>query len=124
MVTPSEFVCPISLTIMKTPVVTPCRHTFDREALTQWLRQNPTCPFDRQLLQIEGCADDQQLRKRIKKYLKDHPEENAQSQEGRNTVSLMQRVQERCERVFHSNSQVLSGGQTFQGSWLPQLYVL
>jgi len=37
--------CPILLTWMRRPVITPCGHTFDRDAIRQWFRSgHNTCP--------------------------------------------------------------------------------
>ena len=36
--------CPITQTWMSQPVITPCGHTFDREAIVTWLAGHHTCP--------------------------------------------------------------------------------
>jgi Mg-chelatase subunit ChlD len=41
---PEEFICPISQSIMVTPVTLSCGHTFDKSSLEKWLTTNETCP--------------------------------------------------------------------------------
>ncbi|XP_011046430.1 PREDICTED: E3 ubiquitin-protein ligase PUB22-like [Populus euphratica] len=52
---PSFFLCPISLQIMKDPVIVPTGITYDRESIEKWLfsGKNDTCPVTKQV--ISGC---------------------------------------------------------------------
>ncbi|KAF9680797.1 hypothetical protein SADUNF_Sadunf06G0158800 [Salix dunnii] len=52
---PSFFLCPISLQIMRDPVIVPTGITYDRESIEKWLfsGKNDTCPVTKQV--ISGC---------------------------------------------------------------------
>jgi hypothetical protein len=45
---PSEFLCPISLDVMRDPVLCEDGHTYERAVIIQWLATNPTSPTTRQ----------------------------------------------------------------------------
>jgi serine/threonine protein kinase len=47
-------VCPISLQPFQDPVVAEDGHTYEREAITEWIRLNGTSPITRQPLTIEA----------------------------------------------------------------------
>ena len=49
----SAFICPISEEVMKDPVITPYGHCYERESITQWLRNHQTDPLTNQPLSIE-----------------------------------------------------------------------
>ena len=52
-------ICPITQEPIKDPVFAPDFHTYERSALEQWLRTNPTSPMTRQPMRIED------LKKRV-----------------------------------------------------------
>ncbi len=41
---PDEYLCPITRNTMKEPVSLPCGHTFEKDALANWIRQKNECP--------------------------------------------------------------------------------
>lgn len=43
--------CPICQSIVDRPVITPCKHIFCKECVTQWFRRKPACPVCR-----AGCT--------------------------------------------------------------------
>jgi len=45
--------CPITQEPIKDPVFAPDFHTYERSALEQWLRTNPTSPMTRQPMRLE-----------------------------------------------------------------------
>jgi len=45
---PPEFKCPITLEIMRDPVILPDGHTYERVAVEAALRRNPVSPLTRQ----------------------------------------------------------------------------
>lgn len=97
---PGEFVCPISLEIMRHPVVTPCGHRFDEHSLSRWLSERGNCPLDRKPLTSEQVKKDGDLKKRIKKYLKVHPEEKVKSDESRGKEPLIKRISAMWQKLF------------------------
>ena len=46
-------VCPITQEPIKDPVLAPDFYTYERSALEQWLRTNPTSPMTRQPMRLE-----------------------------------------------------------------------
>ncbi len=49
--------CPISLAIMKDPVIDPCGHTFDRLWIHSALLKKQECPISRQPLRVHQLAE-------------------------------------------------------------------
>ena len=46
-------ICPITQEPIKDPVLAPDYHLYERSALEQWLRTNPTSPMTRQPMRLE-----------------------------------------------------------------------
>jgi hypothetical protein len=66
---PGEFVCPISLQIMKDPVMSKSGQNYDRDAILQWLnRGNVNCPLTRQPLKPSLLAPNNSLKRKIMKW--------------------------------------------------------
>jgi hypothetical protein len=65
---PNEFVCPINLTLMSDPVIGPDGHSYERRAITQWLRTNPHSPLTRQPMTIQSLQTNYSLRSAIERY--------------------------------------------------------
>jgi hypothetical protein len=73
--TPNEFVCPISLCVMKDPVVSKFGQNYDRQAILQWLKSGHySCPLTRQPLKPSFLVPNTNLKKNILKWKLDHPE--------------------------------------------------
>ncbi len=68
-IVPSEFICPITLEIMKHPVMTRYGHCFDRSALLTWMRLSDDaqceCPLTRKPLRISDIVNHHSLGFRI-----------------------------------------------------------
>jgi len=65
---PPEFTCPISMDLMKDPVITPDGMTFDREPLTEWVKRNHSHPITRELLSLDQIKPNYALRSLIESY--------------------------------------------------------
>lgn len=52
-----ELSCPITLNKIKVPLVTKCAHTFERQALLNWLQHSNNCPVCRTELNIIDYLD-------------------------------------------------------------------
>jgi U-box domain len=66
---PTEFVCPISLSIMKDPVVSRYGQSFERSAIIQWIgKGNETDPLTRRPLSLSDLISNHQLRMRIRRW--------------------------------------------------------
>ncbi len=48
---PQEWMCPITLQVMRDPVIGPDGHTYERSAISEWLAYNDTSPVTRQRMQ-------------------------------------------------------------------------
>lgn len=49
---PTDYICPISQTVMNKPVIDIYGHIYDEVSIIQWLRQNTTSPINRQPLSV------------------------------------------------------------------------
>jgi Mg-chelatase subunit ChlD len=68
MIVPDSFVCPITATIMEDPVVDPEGHSYEREAISEWLQSNSHSPITRKPLRLEQLAPNFALRDAIAEY--------------------------------------------------------
>jgi hypothetical protein len=67
---PAQFVCPISLELMKDPVMSKDGQNFDRHAILEWLnRGNMECPLTRQPLKPSNLIPNNSLKMSIKTWL-------------------------------------------------------
>lgn len=70
---PTAFLCPISMSLMTQPVVTPSGATFDRAALLDWIRQTHTDPLSGQPLSSDQLVPNLVLRDMIHAWLLEDP---------------------------------------------------
>ncbi len=66
---PNSFICPITGSIMSDPVIAPDTHTYERLAITEWLRRNPTSPITRQPMTNNTLVENRALASMIEEYL-------------------------------------------------------
>ena len=66
---PEEFICPITLAIMKDPVIMPDSQTYEREAIAKYLKQSPLSPLTRKHINIKDAIPNYALKSMIEKYL-------------------------------------------------------
>ena len=64
---PAEFLCPITLSIMKDPVLMPDGQTYERKAIEQALNMNPISPVTRQPMNINEARTNFALKGLIEK---------------------------------------------------------
>ncbi|KAG7359195.1 U-box domain containing protein [Nitzschia inconspicua] len=66
---PEEFLCPLTLCVMKDPVVSKDGINYDRTAIVKWLAKgNQSCPLTRQPMTLSSLAPDNRLRKCIQQW--------------------------------------------------------
>ncbi len=70
MATPPEFLCPISLDIMRDPVLCEDGHTYERSVILQWLTTNPTSPTTRQSMSPQNIRPNYALKAAIERWQK------------------------------------------------------
>lgn len=70
---PNHFRCPISLDLMKDPVILSSGITYDRENIERWVEAgNKTCPVTNQVLQSFGQIPNHAIRKMIQSWCVDN----------------------------------------------------
>ncbi|KAG7359214.1 U-box domain containing protein [Nitzschia inconspicua] len=93
---PEEFVCPLTLCVMKDPVVSKDGINYDRTAIVQWLAKgNQSCPLTRQPMKLSSLAPDNRLRKCIQQWRasQDEPIKNKrQSQKPNQRLASLDQV--------------------------------
>jgi len=76
-VTPANYLCPITLEVMKDPVTTPLGLTYDRQAILHWLDTctkndtEKTCPLSRVAMEEWELVDNQDLKREIMQWKKE-----------------------------------------------------
>jgi hypothetical protein len=82
MLVPKHFICPISLEIMRDPVMNKGGQNYDRRSILQWLqRGNKSCPLTRQPLAPSQLAPNCALWKIIQEWKKDQGMETEQEED-------------------------------------------
>lgn len=66
---PDEFICPLTLNIMRDPVMIKSGHSFERSAIFKWIQKgHDTCPLTRQPLGISGLVTNHALLVQIQRW--------------------------------------------------------
>ena len=68
MACPDEFRCPITQEMMTDPVVATDGYTYERSAITEWLKKNPTSPMTRQPIRLEDLKTNRALKQSIDRF--------------------------------------------------------
>jgi hypothetical protein len=58
---PDSFYCPITLELMRKPVIDPDGKTFERDAISNWIRVNGTSPVTRKVLAVHQLRSNEAL---------------------------------------------------------------
>ncbi|OHT01103.1 von Willebrand factor type A domain containing protein [Tritrichomonas foetus] len=74
--TPQEFICPITLEIMKDPVLMPDGQSYERSAIAEELNRNSVSPITKQPMSIDDAKDNVDLKQQIEKYLNKSDDSN------------------------------------------------
>jgi hypothetical protein len=70
MSTPEEFICPISLEIMKDPVICEDGNSYERTHIIEWLKHSKTSPLTREPLVSDRIMPNESLKNAINVWLK------------------------------------------------------
>ena len=62
---PEEFICPLTLEVMRHPVMTIHGHNFEKDAILDWLQTNPVCPLTREPMKLSRLVSNESLRRKI-----------------------------------------------------------
>lgn len=71
---PDQFFCPITLELMIDPVIIEDGNTYEREAIKQALKNNPTSPLTREAVDPNLLIPNRALKQLIAQFVKEHPE--------------------------------------------------
>lgn len=76
---PDDFICPLTLNIIRDPVMVQSGRSFERHAILEWLRRgNATCPLTRQPMQVSDLVSNHALQVKIQKWkLEQHHDNNS-----------------------------------------------
>lgn len=77
---PPEYLCPITMSIMKDPVLLPDGQTYERSAIERALQSNPVSPLTRQPMDISQAKPNYALKSLIEKYIKERMPEVTNNQ--------------------------------------------
>lgn len=73
---PEEFLCPLTLEIMKDPVMTRHLYSFERGAIVEWLaRGNDHCPLSRKPMGLRDIITNHKLRAQIQKWQRENEQD-------------------------------------------------
>lgn len=65
---PSHFLCPITLDIMKQPLMNRSGQSYERSAIISWVSKHGTCPLTRQPLHLSGLIPNVRLTADIRQW--------------------------------------------------------
>lgn len=82
---PQEFICPITMLIMKDPVILPDGQTYEREAISQALSINPKSPITRQSINMKQAVTNYALKNLIERFIQGHPSASSQQYNPQNS---------------------------------------
>lgn len=71
MAIPNEFMCPITMVIMKEPVLASDGYTYEKEAIQQWLQSNTISPLTRESMRFTDCRPNRALKDAIERWQKE-----------------------------------------------------
>jgi U-box domain len=73
MLIPSNYICPLTLGLMKDPLVSRHGQSYEREAIMQWLGAgNTTCPMTRKPLRLSDLITNHALRSQIQNWQREN----------------------------------------------------
>lgn len=65
---PQEFLCPISMNIMKEPVIMEDGHTYEKECIKEWLTRSSKSPLTREEITLIGMRTNYALKTSILRW--------------------------------------------------------
>jgi uncharacterized protein YegL len=69
---PEHLICPISGTLFKEPVLAPDGYTYEKSLIVEWLKNNNTSPFTRQLMSISDLTVNRSVKEAVETFLKEN----------------------------------------------------
>ena len=65
---PEEYICPLTLELYKHPVMTRWGHTYERDAIIEWLHTHDECPLTRNSMTLRDIIPNRVLREQIQQW--------------------------------------------------------
>jgi hypothetical protein len=65
---PEEFICPITMSVMNDPVILPSGHSYEREAIEQWVQAHQTDPLTMNAVTLEEVRPNRALKTAIERW--------------------------------------------------------
>ena len=65
---PRDFICPLTLQVMRDPVLSRYGQNYERHAILEWLTLHKNCPLTRRPLEMRGLIANHNLRLKIRKW--------------------------------------------------------
>ncbi|MCD8543125.1 MAG: hypothetical protein LRY69_07135 [Gammaproteobacteria bacterium] len=100
---PDSFRCPITTEIMENPVICADGHSYEREAITAWLRAHNTSPFTNEILPHKNLINNINLKKAIQDLLERQPVLRQENRDFQMAVEI--RIKE-LESVLEKRSKI------------------
>lgn len=75
---PDEFICPLTLEIMRDPVVSRYGHSYERDAILRWLAKgHAECPLSRRSMGLKDLVSNHRLKAQIRRWQLENQQEIA-----------------------------------------------
>jgi hypothetical protein len=75
---PEEFICPLTLEIMRDPVVSRYGHSYERDAILRWLAKgHAECPLSRRPMGLKDLVSNHRLKAQIRRWQLENQQEIA-----------------------------------------------
>jgi len=95
-----HFLCPLTLDFMRDPVITKYGHSFDREAIEEWITLHENCPLTRKSLTMDEIYPSITLKSAVEDLLNNNPELRASGSEKNSYMTCMQPVENKGSIKF------------------------
>lgn len=69
----SHMICPITMDIMRDPVIASDGHTYERSAITRWIQEHGKSPQTNQYMRVRDLVPNRAIRTLIDEHLKNNP---------------------------------------------------
>jgi hypothetical protein len=100
-IVPSDFICPITLEQMKFPMITRYGHSYERDAIVEWIYEgNGFCPMTRHPLKLFDIVANHTLQEKIQSWQRENNIDLSES--SRDTCHKLNKFD--CSPGGHNNS--------------------
>ncbi|ETO05636.1 hypothetical protein RFI_31760 [Reticulomyxa filosa] len=104
---PQEFMCPITREVMRNPVITVVGHSYEREAIEEWLLKHNSDPLTGMQLSSKMLVPNHTLRKQIESYVVKYGIKIKSSVTSFHPLLKLLREHTEVMRCFYASSNIL-----------------